>query len=84
MTRGSRGRGRPGPRRGLAPVVARLTRERDLGRTRGGLDPGAVALMLLGAVHQRAMYRHRSGTGTPSVADAGRIADALLPSPVDG
>ncbi|OXM73041.1 TetR family transcriptional regulator [Amycolatopsis sp. KNN50.9b] len=71
-----------GPRRGLAPVVDYLARERDLGRVRADADLDAVALIILGTAHQRAVYRVLGGT--PGVAGTAQVVETLLPGLLPG
>jgi AcrR family transcriptional regulator len=49
-----------GPHRALPPVVGYLEAERRAGRLRADADLRALALMLVGAAHQRALHRHLS------------------------
>lgn len=49
-----------GPHRALPPVVTYLETERRAGRLRADADLRTLALMIVGAAHQRALHRHLS------------------------
>ncbi|MBW4718830.1 TetR/AcrR family transcriptional regulator [Saccharothrix sp. SC076] len=70
--------GEVGPQRSLRPVAAYLLAERDLGRVRADLDVDAVALIITGVAHQRALLRHLSGR--TSTASSAQVVDTLLPT----
>jgi AcrR family transcriptional regulator len=53
-----------GPHRAWEPVVAYLKAEQALGRVAGGADPGAAALLLLGACEQLIFVELMTGPGT--------------------
>ncbi|WP_211301569.1 TetR/AcrR family transcriptional regulator [Murinocardiopsis flavida] len=69
-----------GPRRGLAPIAAYLRKERDLGRVRADLDVDAMALLVVGAAHQRALYRYLAEDADAGTASSTEVVDALMPS----
>lgn len=64
-----------GPRRGVAPIAAYLSGERELGRVRADLDVEAAALIVLGVAQQRAVLGNLGGQ-VPG--DAGGVVDVLL------
>jgi AcrR family transcriptional regulator len=47
-----------GPHRALPRIVAYLETEQRAGRLRADADPRTLALMIVGAAHQRALFRH--------------------------
>ncbi|WP_100444676.1 TetR/AcrR family transcriptional regulator [Glycomyces xiaoerkulensis] len=73
-----------GPHRALIPVVDYLTAEQALGRVRDTADLRAIALIIIGVAHQRAVQRY---VGTPeerlpadvSVVDT--LLTLLIPAP---
>ncbi|WP_228004775.1 TetR/AcrR family transcriptional regulator [Amycolatopsis sp. YIM 10] len=71
--------GEIGPQRALLPIAAYLTEERRLDRVRAGLDVDSTALLIVGAAHQRAVYRYLTGAGT-ALPSTGDIVDTLLPA----
>jgi AcrR family transcriptional regulator len=65
-----------GPHRALPPVVAYLEAERRAGRLRADADLRTLALMLVGAAHQRALHHHLSTA--PDRLPSSRVIAATL------
>jgi hypothetical protein len=65
-----------GPHRALPPVLAYLETERRAGRLRADADLPTLALMLVGAAHQRALHRHLSTA--PDRLPSSRVIAATL------
>jgi AcrR family transcriptional regulator len=70
-----------GPHRALDAVIGYLAKERDAGSLCGDRDLRAVALLLTGAAHQRALHRHLNASiAAPLLPATTDIVDILMPS----
>jgi AcrR family transcriptional regulator len=69
-----------GPHRGVAALGEYLAAEQAAGRVRAGVDPHAVAMLVVGACYTRAAQRQMPAkvTDLPSLEDIIRAAEELL------
>jgi AcrR family transcriptional regulator len=65
-----------GPHRALPPVVGYLETQRRAGRLRADADLPTLALLLVGAAHQRALHRHLS-TAPDRLPSSDAVATSL-------
>jgi AcrR family transcriptional regulator len=66
-----------GPHRGVLALGRFFAAEQAAGRMRGGVDPDAAALLLIGACFMRASQRQILGPGTPSLPSLDEIVATL-------